>query len=141
VRSLVIDSSVAIKWVVQEQGTQQALALRRYRLSAPDLLTAECANVLWKKVRRGDMNEAEAVVAAGLLELSDVELVPMRGMLAQATTLALDLDHPAYDCLYLVLAQSMDRHFVTADERLVRKVRDQGRPIGVSTLDAFADFH
>ncbi len=140
-RSLVVDSSVAIKWVVQEQGTEQALALRRYRLSAPDLLAAECANVLWKKVRRGDMNEAEAVVAAGLLELSGVDLVPMRGMLAQATRLALDLDHPAYDCLYLVLAQSTDRHFVTADERLVRKVREHDRAINISTLDVFPDFH
>ena len=45
-----IDASVAIKWVVQEVGTQEALALRSNALLAPDLLILECANTLWKKV-------------------------------------------------------------------------------------------
>lgn len=50
---LVIDASVAIKWVVDEPGTTEALALRRKaKLIAPDLLIAECANILWKKARR-----------------------------------------------------------------------------------------
>jgi predicted nucleic acid-binding protein len=45
---LVVDASVAIKWVIEESGTPQALSLRRHRLFAPDLLMTECANVLWK---------------------------------------------------------------------------------------------
>jgi predicted nucleic acid-binding protein len=50
---LVIDASIAIKWVVQEEGTEDALALRtRAELIAPDLIIAECANILWKKVKR-----------------------------------------------------------------------------------------
>jgi predicted nucleic acid-binding protein len=52
VKAFVIDASVAIKWVVRETGTQEALSLRQHRLVAPDLLVAECANILWKKVRR-----------------------------------------------------------------------------------------
>jgi predicted nucleic acid-binding protein len=52
VTPFVIDASVAIKWLVDEPGTAAALSLRRHRLLAPDLLIAECANVLWKKVRR-----------------------------------------------------------------------------------------
>ena len=44
---LVIDASVAIKWVVPEPGTIDALALLdRFELRAPDLLVAECADVL-----------------------------------------------------------------------------------------------
>ena len=46
--TFVIDASVAIKWVVEEPGTPEALLLRRHRLLAPDLLMAECANILWK---------------------------------------------------------------------------------------------
>jgi len=46
VTDYVIDASVAIKWVVSEPGTQEALALRQHRLIAPDLLIAECANIL-----------------------------------------------------------------------------------------------
>jgi predicted nucleic acid-binding protein len=45
----VIDASVAIKWVIDEPGTRQALDLLRHTLFAPDLLMAECANILRKK--------------------------------------------------------------------------------------------
>ncbi len=55
--TLVIDASIAIKWVVEEDGTPQALALRgRTKLIAPELLVAECANILWKKVQRDELS-------------------------------------------------------------------------------------
>jgi predicted nucleic acid-binding protein len=45
--TLVIDASIAIKWVVEEDGTDLALALgQKARLMAPDLIVAECANIL-----------------------------------------------------------------------------------------------
>ena len=54
---LVIDASIAIKWVVEEEGTTAALALRQQaKLIAPELLVAECANILWKKVLRGELS-------------------------------------------------------------------------------------
>lgn len=40
-----------------------------------------------------------------------------------ATRLAIELGHPAYDCQYLAVAVEKDCRFVTADERLVRKIR------------------
>ncbi len=74
-KTLVVDASIAIKWVVEEEGTPQALALRKSaRLIAPDLLVAECANILWKKARRGELSSEEADLAARLLERSDIEL-------------------------------------------------------------------
>ena len=55
---LVVDASVALKWVIPEYGSILALALRReHRFTAPDLLIADCANVLWKQVRRGFLSE------------------------------------------------------------------------------------
>lgn len=131
-----VDASVAIKWVVEEPGTAEALALRRHRLCAPDLLVAECANILWKKVRRGELVEAEALLAARLLERAEVELVPMRRTLEAATRLAVLLEHPAYDCLYLALAQTGGHAFVTADERLCARVRERGVPMQVLPLAA-----
>jgi predicted nucleic acid-binding protein len=50
-------------------------------------------------------------------------LVPSRALLESATRLAIELDHPAYDCLYLALAVENDCRFVTADKRLVNKIR------------------
>ena len=117
----VVDASVAIKWVVDEPGTEQALLLRRHRLVAPDLLVPECANILWKKVRRGGLSEAEAILAARLLQRAEVDLAPMRGLLEPATKLAIALDHPAYDCIYLALAEALSCAMVTADERLYRR--------------------
>ena len=119
---LVIDASVAIKWVIEEPGTPEALALRRYRLLSPDLLIPECANILWKKVRRQEVGSDEAALAARLLQHADVDLVPMRGLLEPATRLAIQLDHPAYDCVYLALAQASGCSFVTADSRFCARV-------------------
>jgi len=123
VTTLVIDASIAIKWVVEEDGTPDALALRRTaRLVAPELLVAECANILWKKVQRAELSTEEALLAARLLQGADIELVPTRSLLAEATRLAIELGHAAYDCLYLALAIANDCCFVTADERLLRKL-------------------
>jgi predicted nucleic acid-binding protein len=132
--TLVVDSSVAVKWVVPEHGTVEALALRQHRLYAPELLMAECANVFWKKVRRSELTATEALVAARLLERADIELVSMRHLVEPAVKLAISLNHPAYDCTYLALAEAMDTTFVTADEVLVRRIRAKNAKAKVSDL-------
>jgi predicted nucleic acid-binding protein len=139
VKTLVVDASVAIKWVIEEPGTAEALALRRYQLAAPDLLVPECANILWKKVRRKELSEAEALLAARLLERAEIDLAPMRPLLELATRLSIALDHPAYDCLYLALAQSIGSAFITADERLCTKVHERGVPVRAIGLIASAE--
>jgi predicted nucleic acid-binding protein len=136
VSTFVIDASLAIKWVIDEPGTREALSLRRHRLLAPDLLVAECANILWKKVRRKELSEDEAVLAARLLARADVEFAPMRALLEPATRLALALDHPAYDCTYLALAQLRGCDFVTADEALAQKMLPVGLTMKIIPLSA-----
>ena len=45
--TVVVDASVALKWVIEEDGSEAAQALVvRHPLAAPDLLMIECANVL-----------------------------------------------------------------------------------------------
>jgi predicted nucleic acid-binding protein len=127
VKPYVVDASIAVKWVVEETGTPEALSLRRQaRLIAPELLVAECANILWKKVRRDELSKDEALLAAGLLQHADIELLPTRSLLSVATSIAIELDQPACDCVYMALAVSIDCSFVTADERFLRKL-GQGR--------------
>jgi predicted nucleic acid-binding protein len=123
--NLVVDASICVKWVIEEDGTPQALMLLKHaRLAAPDLLVAECANILWKKVRRGELLKDEALLAARLLEHADLELLPMRSLLSHAMQLAIELDHPAYDCTYLALAITNDWRYATADQRLLRKLAE-----------------
>jgi len=124
--TLVIDASIAIKWVVEEEGSALATTLRRNRsFAAPELLVAECANILWKKVQRNELTPDEATMAAQLLQQSNIELFAMQPLLAKATELAIDLGHPAYDCMYICLAARRGLRFVTADERLIRILNEK----------------
>jgi predicted nucleic acid-binding protein len=125
---IVIDASVVIKWVVEEEGTTDALALRLTKMVAPDLLVAECANILWKKVVRQELEPREAEIAAGLLARADVELVGMRSLMEAAMQYAIRLSHPAYDCIYMALAMERGCTFVTADRGFVEVVSEKGTP-------------
>src|SRR5215472_17624362 len=64
--SLVVDASVAVKWILPEEGHEDALRLQeRYQdekvdLVAPYLLVSETASVLWKRSRRGDLSPHDA---------------------------------------------------------------------------------
>ncbi|CDZ66422.1 Hypothetical protein NGAL_HAMBI2605_46980 [Neorhizobium galegae bv. orientalis] len=103
--TFVVDASVVIKWVVQEVGTSEALSLLDGNaLIAPDLILLECTNILWKKARRRELSSAEAHFAARLIEGSDLQLREMLPLLTESLELAIKLDHPAYDCIYLALA-------------------------------------
>ena len=125
--TLVIDASIAVKWVVEERGTPEALALRqKAKLIAPELLVADCANILWKKVKREELLKQEALLAARLLQGAEIELLPTRSLFEAATRMSIEIDHPAYDFLYLALAVEKECPFVTADERFLRKLH-QGR--------------
>ena len=127
--SVVVDASVAIKWVVDEDGTQGALAvLQQFGLLSPDLIFAECANILWKKVRLSEITQDEAIEAASLIRIAKIEVLPVRRLVESALRLAIELDHAAYDCVYLALALQNDCPFVTADQRLRRKVAQSGDP-------------
>jgi predicted nucleic acid-binding protein len=127
----VVDASVAVKWLVPEAGTDAALALHASpSLIAPELIVAECANILWKKVGRGGLSISQALLAAETLEHWSLTLYPMGSLVRAATRLAIELGHPAYDCVYLALASREKCPFVTADERLVRKIAG-GRVAGL----------
>jgi len=118
----IIDASVAVKWVVPEIGSDRAAALAAYRLSAPDLLDAECANVLWVKVTRGEIDESDALARIARLTTAPVDRVSCRELASAALKLSIDLGHPAYDCLYLALAIRAAVPLVTADAKFLQAV-------------------
>ena len=139
--TFVIDASIAVKWVVEESGTAEALVLRQNaKLIAPELLVAECANVLWKKVQRHELLKEEALLAARLLQGAEIELLPMQSLLEAAVRMSIEIDQAAYDCVYLALAIDNKCQFVTADERFLRKIHQGGqgalRARAVSLIEA-----
>lgn len=119
---VIIDASVAVKWVVEEEFSDEARSLAGQDLHAPDLLYIECANILWKKAAKGDLTLTQAERASKALQISPVMVVPSGPLLEKALALAGALRHPVYDCLYLALAAEKKMPLITADERLARVV-------------------
>lgn len=122
--TIVVDASVAVKWVIPEELSDQAESLRGRadRLLAPDLLLPEAANALWKKLLRREITTREAAQALDLLMTSGLDLRPSGPLLGRALTLAQRLRHPVYDCIYVALAQAEGATLVTADQRLLARI-------------------
>jgi predicted nucleic acid-binding protein len=118
----VADSSVALKWVVQESDSDQAELLAAARLEAPDLLLVECANALWRKTIQGELQVDEALESLAWLRRAPVCLESSAALLDAALELAAELNHPVYDCVYLSLAIRSGVPLVTADRRLLSAV-------------------
>ena len=58
---LVVDASVAVKWVLKEPDSDAARRIvDRAELLAPDLLWAESGNVLWRRQRSGELSHSNA---------------------------------------------------------------------------------
>jgi predicted nucleic acid-binding protein len=132
---LVVDASVALKWVLSQPGTEVALALRTEELVAPALWLAEASNALWRGVRLGELTLGEAAEFLDELIKAPVASLPIEPHLQAALALAVELQHPIYDCLYLALALRQDCHVVTADRRFAAiatrpQMKDRVRLLG-----------
>ena len=123
--TIIIDASVAIKWFVEEEGHERArsLLVGGQRLIAPDLVLIETVNIAWKKRVQGAIDALSVAEIAQLLPSAFDAIVDSREVLASAARIAMKLHHPAYDCLYLALAEDRAVKLVTADDRLCRRVR------------------
>jgi len=127
----VVDASIAVQWFANEPGSANAAKLIEADtgLLAPNIMPAEAANAWWKKVRRGEMSASdldEAIVS--LLSLG-IELIGIESLLSRAARLAVELNHPVYDCLYLALSTDRGAGLATADERLRRGATRLGIPL------------
>jgi predicted nucleic acid-binding protein len=121
--TVVIDASVAMKWLVAGEGSDRALALiGSDTLVAPDLIFAEAANALWRYSSGGFLAAEAGEAALAALQRTLDRTYPLAPMASEAYSLAAVLAHPAYDCFYLSLARSLNCLLWTADKRLVAKL-------------------
>lgn len=118
--TIVVDASVVLKWVLAEDGSDDADALLEADdLVAPSLWQLEVANALWRRVVRRELSGREADERLTELLTAPVATIPLEEVLPAAFRLAGELNHPVYDCLYLALALREDAYVVTADRRFV----------------------
>ncbi len=116
---MVIDASVAVKWVVPEAGSDAAIALLGRELWAPSLWLAEAANALRTKSRRGEIPRTRRACGP---KTSSMRRSNRSILLPSAMRMAGELGHSIYDCFYLAAALLRDTTLVTADCRFAAKV-------------------
>lgn len=119
--AFVVDASVVGAAIFQEELCDAASSVLTSGgdLLAPDLIHVELANVIWKRHRRGQIDEEQAGHLVG-----DVLDLPLRitasvGLVDSALRLALRTGRTVYDCLYLALAVQTSTVMLTCDQRLV----------------------
>ena len=121
---VVVDASVAVKWLIAEALSEEALVLVRswardgIAVIAPYLMPAEVSNALHKRVVSQELSVAaasdlmETLLASGI-ELQETPLIHVR-----AIEIASELgQRAAYDAHYLALAEELDCELWTADAR------------------------
>jgi len=119
--TLVIDASVAIKWVLPEDGADRAASLRDRpdELIAPTLIAAEIGSAMQRRALAKELTPREALNAAEIATGLINRMVPIPELAARALEFAVELRHPVYDCVYLALAERERAPLISADKRLV----------------------
>jgi predicted nucleic acid-binding protein len=132
---IVLDASVAIRWVVEEAGSDPARAMlaQPVEWTAPRLFLTETASALRRKVVEESIEPTAAsdsvaffldVVRTGSLRLAEDEL-----LVDKALRLSLLLGHKLPDCVYLALAEREGIALATADQALARLAASRGVPL------------
>lgn len=130
--TVVIDASIALKWVLLEEDSEIAQALLERWISekkvllAPALLLYEITNALYRKALKGLISLEDA--KQGIQTILEIELqfnYPEEGELCwKSIEIAKRFNLPAtYDAQYLALAEIEGCELWTADTRLWNAVR------------------
>ena len=120
----VVDASIVTKWFVDQTLSDIAERVQTSRspLLAPQLLIAEVTDALRKHVRVRDITLSHASTALQSLPHWFTEIAPMEALSGAALAIARRIEHSAYDCFYLALAESRAALLVTADTRLINRL-------------------
>jgi predicted nucleic acid-binding protein len=141
VRHAVVDASVAVKWVIEEDhSAKAALLLEIDSRHAPGHWQAEAVNALWSKVFHGDLSATDAEDRMSVLLRAPIIGTPIADLMPRAFMISVSCRVTIYDSLYVALAETRDIPMVTADERLIRRLAGDatfaGRAVWVADLAA-----
>lgn len=132
---VVVDASIALKWVVTEVGSDQASALLTdladgtISLVAPEHLLGEVGNGLRKRVAQGVLIADDAVTALDAVAALRVEFISGPQRWVRSLRAGLDWGVTTYDALYVLLALDLDAELLTADARLAESAHRRSLPV------------
>jgi predicted nucleic acid-binding protein len=122
--SFVLDSSVALAWVLPDEGSPYADELLERLITegavVPPIWPLEIGNVLLVALRRGRIHQQEfEVMVERLARLPiEIDIEATDHALAAVLVLAAQLGLTTYDAAYLDLAQRRKLPLATLDNRL-----------------------
>lgn len=125
-RTLVLDSSVAAKWVLpDEEDSPGALRLlddvrhQRVAIVAPELFRNEVTSVVARAMRSGRLSDESGDALRRLEDMGILFAASARTPL-DTVRVAMELRQSPYDCCYLALALELGCDLYTADRRFIR---------------------
>ncbi len=124
---IVVDTSIALQWLLPEPGAVEAEALiARTDLAAPHTILLEAANVLSKKVRLKQIGLDQAQEGLTFLRSRISTLLPGASVVDRAFEISLEISHPAYDCMFLATAEQLGAKLVTRDAPFAKRAMERG---------------
>ena len=128
--TIILDSSVIAKWFfTSEENGEKALKIRdmflkkAFTLSMPSIIYYEINNLLHTAIKRLRIHESLAKEAyEGFLKL-ELITYSSKDLLTKTLDKAMLLDISSYDASYVALSELLNVPFITADEKLVAKVK------------------
>jgi predicted nucleic acid-binding protein len=116
---LVIDASVAVKWYVPEIFEADADRVLRTasELHAPELILPEFSNIIWKKIKLGEITGPIGRNIVNAFSSANIMLHSHRQIVKSAFIGAAMSGQTVYDWTYLALALALSCELVTADQR------------------------
>lgn len=88
----------------------------------PDLLLYEISNAM-----RYDKKFDSELIKKSIKSLLNMDIaitLPSEELLSEAVNMAFEKDITVYDATYVALAKFIDFKFITADEKLYKKIKD-----------------
>lgn len=125
----IVDSSVAIKWVITEPYSGKADLLRTdfqnavHELLSPDIFPIEVAHALTRAERQRRVPVGKSTVLLGDVLTTAPQLHPSFPLLYRAVEISSQLRIGMYDCLYVALAEQENCELLTADDKLIQNLQ------------------
>jgi len=123
----VVDASVLVKWFMEEEDRDHALALRQLhtsRKSAIYVTELTFLEILSAIRYSPKSNEEDGAEALHVLENLRLQVKPIDyDLLRKANAIAWAYKVTIYDALYVALAELLGYPLITADELMVKKLK------------------
>jgi predicted nucleic acid-binding protein len=124
-----LDSSVAVKWVLTETDSDKAIQLRDefqkgvHELLAPEVFPVECGHALTRAERQLRISSPNGWIAWRTIMVDCPRLHPSLPLMPRAYAISSSTRVGIYDCLYVALAERETCELITADDKLVRNLK------------------